>query len=97
MTSYVFLLACRYARMQYQSLSGSPLHLTFDDVVPKTSSTTHVAAAALYHCLGKYHCLRVASCFTGSISHLYRLVLGTKNLIQLHQEEAYGQITIRIK
>lgn len=64
-----------YARMQYQSLSGSSLYLAFDDVVPKASSTTHVAAAALYHCL----------------------VLGTKNLIQLHQEMAYGQITIRIK
>lgn len=64
-----------YARMQYQSLSGSSLYLTFDDVVPKASSTAHVAAAALYHCL----------------------VLGTKNLIQLHQEKSYGQITIRIK
>lgn len=53
MNKYLVLLVRRYARMQYQSLSGSSLYLAFDDVVPKASSTTHVAAAALYHCLGK--------------------------------------------
>ncbi|KAG0708845.1 hypothetical protein DFH29DRAFT_1075247 [Suillus ampliporus] len=64
-----------YARMQYRSLSGSAQFLAFDDVVPQTTSTAHVAAAALYHCL----------------------VLGTKDLIQLRQEEAYAIIQIRIK
>ncbi|KAG2044865.1 hypothetical protein BDR03DRAFT_848367 [Suillus americanus] len=64
-----------YAKMQYKSLSGSARFLAFDDVVPQTTSTAHVAAAALYHCL----------------------VLGTKDLIQLRQEEAYRTIEIRIK
>ncbi|KAL4069631.1 hypothetical protein V8B97DRAFT_1918138 [Scleroderma yunnanense] len=64
-----------YARMQHRSLSSSFPNLTFDDVVPKATSTAHVAAAALYHCL----------------------VLGTKDLIQLQQEEPHGQIIIRIK
>lgn len=71
-TSFNFL---EYAKMQYKSLSGSARFLAFDDVVPRTTSTAHVAAAALYHCL----------------------VLGTKDLIQLRQEEAYRTIEIRIK
>ncbi|KAG1749976.1 Rec8 like protein-domain-containing protein [Suillus paluster] len=71
-TSFNFL---EYARMQYRSLSGSAQFLAFDDVVPQTTSTAHVAAAALYHCL----------------------VLGTKDLIRLRQEEAYATIEIRIK
>ncbi|KAG2061826.1 hypothetical protein BDR06DRAFT_1015869 [Suillus hirtellus] len=44
----------RYAKMQYRSLSGSARFLAFDDVVPRTTSTAHVAAAALYHCLGVF-------------------------------------------
>ncbi|KAF9229270.1 hypothetical protein BS17DRAFT_771250 [Gyrodon lividus] len=64
-----------YAKMQYRSLSGTPQRLAFDDVVPKATSTGHVAAAALYHCL----------------------VLGTKDLLLLEQEEPYGRIHIRIK
>ncbi|KAH7883571.1 hypothetical protein F5I97DRAFT_1537861 [Phlebopus sp. FC_14] len=63
-----------YARMQYRCLASSHF-LSFDDVVPKATSTAHVAAAALYHCL----------------------VLGTKDLVQLHQGEPYGIIEIRIK
>jgi len=42
----------RYAKMQYRSLSGSAPFLAFDDIVPQDTSTAHVAAAALYHCLG---------------------------------------------
>ncbi|KIK78796.1 hypothetical protein PAXRUDRAFT_36561 [Paxillus rubicundulus Ve08.2h10] len=64
-----------YAKMQYMSLSGTSQHLVFDDVVPKATSTAHVGAAALYHCL----------------------VLGTKDLLRLNQEEPYGRIHIRIK
>ncbi|KIJ68466.1 hypothetical protein HYDPIDRAFT_24739 [Hydnomerulius pinastri MD-312] len=64
-----------YTRMQYRSLSGTSQYLAFDDMVPKATSTAHVAAAAVYHCL----------------------VLGTKDLIQLNQEEPYGRINIRIK
>lgn len=40
--------------MQYQSLPSSAKYLSFDNVVPKTTSTRHVAAAAFYHCLGVY-------------------------------------------
>lgn len=64
-----------YARMQYRSLSGLSSRLVFDDVVPRASSTSHVAAAAMYHCL----------------------VLATKDLLALQQEESYGPITIQIK
>ncbi|KAI6133050.1 Rec8 like protein-domain-containing protein [Pisolithus croceorrhizus] len=64
-----------YARMQYRSLPSLSTHLIFDDVVPRASSTSHVAAAAMYHCL----------------------VLATKDLLALHQEEPYGPIAIQIK
>lgn len=64
-----------YARMQYRSLSGLSSCLIFDDVVPRASSTSHVAAAAMYHCL----------------------VLATKDLLALQQEEPYGPIAIQIK
>lgn len=40
-----------YARMQWQSLPSSASSFTFDTVVPQATSTRHVAAAALYHCL----------------------------------------------
>jgi hypothetical protein len=45
----------RYAKMQNQTLTDSSISLTFDDVVPKSTSTRHVAAAAFYHCLGGSH------------------------------------------
>ncbi|TFK57093.1 hypothetical protein OE88DRAFT_1650669 [Heliocybe sulcata] len=41
-----------YTKMQIQSLPHGTDSLTFDDVVPKDTSTPHVAAAAFYHCLG---------------------------------------------
>ncbi|KAH9937716.1 Rec8 like protein-domain-containing protein [Fomitopsis serialis] len=40
-----------YAKMQLQTFSSATSTLTFDDVVPKQTSTPHVAAAAFYHCL----------------------------------------------
>jgi len=46
--SYNFL---EYAKMQLQTFPTGTLALAFDDVVPKFSSTPHVAAAAFYHCL----------------------------------------------
>ncbi|KDR84977.1 hypothetical protein GALMADRAFT_131737 [Galerina marginata CBS 339.88] len=46
--SYNFL---EYARMQNQSLSKADGRLNFETVVPKLTSTRHVAAAAFYHCL----------------------------------------------
>lgn len=42
----------RYAKMQYQSLSNPSDLLSFEDIVPQTTSNAHVASAALYHCLG---------------------------------------------
>jgi hypothetical protein len=42
----------RYVRMQLQGLPNSVSDLSFDAVVPMTTSTRHVAAAAFYHCLG---------------------------------------------
>ena len=44
----------RYAKMQYQTLSKPDGQLTFETVVPKSTSTRHVAAAAFYHCLGSF-------------------------------------------
>jgi len=42
----------RYVKMQERALTSSEGALQFDVVVPKTTSTRHVAAAAFYHCLG---------------------------------------------
>ncbi|TFY62923.1 hypothetical protein EVJ58_g3563 [Rhodofomes roseus] len=41
----------RYAKMQLKTFPSATSTLTFDDVVPKQTSTPHVAAAAFYHCL----------------------------------------------
>lgn len=48
--SYNFL---EYVRMQLQGLPNSVSDLSFNAVVPMATSTRHVAAAALYHCLGE--------------------------------------------
>ncbi|KAA1471501.1 hypothetical protein DENSPDRAFT_776904 [Dentipellis sp. KUC8613] len=40
-----------YAKMQTHTLAQPEDGLSFDDVVPKNTSTPHVAAAAFYHCL----------------------------------------------
>lgn len=42
----------RYAKMQSHSLPSSMTALTFDIIVPQSTSTRHVAASAFYHCLG---------------------------------------------
>ncbi|KAF7306915.1 RAD21/Rec8 N-terminal domain protein [Mycena indigotica] len=58
--SYNFL---EYVKMQLQGLPNSMAGLSFDTVVPMSTSTRHVAAAAFYHCLG----LTVfRSCYEGS-------------------------------
>ena len=44
----------RYAKMQLNTFPSGTSKLGFDDVVPKLSTTRHVAAAAFYHCLGTY-------------------------------------------
>lgn len=38
--------------MQLKTFPAATSTLTFDDVVPRQTSTPHVAAAAFYHCLG---------------------------------------------
>lgn len=38
--------------MQVQVLPDPSTSLNFDHVVPKATSNSHVASAALYHCLG---------------------------------------------
>ncbi|KIK70969.1 hypothetical protein GYMLUDRAFT_254265 [Collybiopsis luxurians FD-317 M1] len=40
-----------YARMQQQAMPDGSESISFDVVVPKLTSTRHVAAAAFYHCL----------------------------------------------
>uniref|UniRef100_A0A8H7Y7W3 Rad21/Rec8-like protein N-terminal domain-containing protein n=1 Tax=Psilocybe cubensis TaxID=181762 RepID=A0A8H7Y7W3_PSICU len=40
-----------YAKMQYQTLPKPEGRLEFETVAPKSTSTSHVAAAAFYHCL----------------------------------------------
>ena len=39
--------------MQHQTLSRAEDGLSFETVVPKATSTRHVAASAFYHCLGE--------------------------------------------
>ncbi|KIL70844.1 hypothetical protein M378DRAFT_66503 [Amanita muscaria Koide BX008] len=40
-----------YAKMQAHTLPNPDLELSFDTIVPKLTSSRHVAAAAFYHCL----------------------------------------------
>jgi hypothetical protein len=40
--------------MQARSLPSENANLTFDVVVPQSTSTRHVAASAFYHCLGLF-------------------------------------------
>lgn len=84
-------LCLRYAKMQYRSLPSTQ-YLVFDDVVPKATSTARVAAAALYHCLGVC-LLRDTGRPTESA---FLVVLATKDLLQVKQEEPYGRIDVRI-
>ena len=44
----------RYAKMQMQTLPDPTEGLSFDTIVPKQTSTRHVASAAFYHCLGEW-------------------------------------------
>lgn len=85
----------RYARMLLQTLPGTDA-LSFDDVVPKASSTEtrRVAAAAFYHCLGE--CLTYPGVREVTIDEGLP-VLSTKDLVRLEQEEPYGRIEITIK
>lgn len=82
--------------MQQQTLPKSA-ELSFDTVVPKISSTRHVAASAFYHCLGVFSESKVAEMNHSLVLIFWWvLVLATKNLLSLHQEEPYESITIEI-
>ncbi|KAJ3750433.1 Rec8 like protein-domain-containing protein [Lentinula detonsa] len=63
-----------YAKMQQQAMPAGSEKILFDGVVPKLTSTRHVAAAAFYHCL----------------------VLATKDLLKVHQTQAYEAISLRV-
>ena len=78
--------------MQHRSLPSVDDRLSFDVIVPKMTSTPHVAAAAFYHCLGEQKCLRPV----GITSDVFCLVLATKDLIRLEQVEAYDSVLIKI-
>lgn len=65
MTRYLIILPGfrRYVRMQLQGLpKNSVAELSFDAVVPMTTSTRHVAAAAFYHCLGEDFIIDLDAC-----------------------------------
>jgi hypothetical protein len=79
--------------MQLQTLPTTHT-LTFDDVVPKTTSTRHVAAAAFYHCLGA--CV-IPSRYEMSCNFAELTVLGTKHLVGLRQDQPYDNLSIDIK
>lgn len=80
--------------MQLQSLPGRQTSLSFDDVVPRESSTKRVAAAALYHCLGE---LFLTFLVSTAINAQHSVVLSTKDLVSVKQEQPYEPITLRIK
>ena len=86
--------ADRYAKMQQQTLPKSA-ELAFDTVVPKISSTRHVAASAFYHCLGAFIGSREMR-YRFLLSICWLLVLATKNLLSLRQAEPYESITIEV-
>ncbi|EJF66721.1 hypothetical protein DICSQDRAFT_151165 [Dichomitus squalens LYAD-421 SS1] len=64
-----------YAKMQLRAFPSATAEVSFDDVVPKATSTRRVAAAAFYHCL----------------------VLSTKDLVSVSQDEPYAVLKIRVK
>lgn len=86
--------------MQWQSLPSSASSFTFDTVVPQATSTRHVAAAALYHCLGTFCAYDlVPPPLPAAITRLtkyYLLVLATKDLLRLDQYNPYGPVSIVI-
>lgn len=84
----------RYAKMQYRSLSEG-VQLTFDMVVPRETSTRHVASAAFYHCLGRYK--QWAHSFTADNHASGISVLATKDLLKLEQPVPYESVVLEIR
>lgn len=52
LSMYSLLVYIRYAKMQLRAFPNPEMELSFDDMVPKATSSRRVAAAAFYHCLG---------------------------------------------
>lgn len=69
--------------------------LQFDDVVPKDTSTRHVAAAAFYHCLGKSFSSVLRPDFM--LGTELRPVLSTKDLIGIQQSKPYSMLRLTVK
>ena len=67
--------------------------LAFDDVVPKDTSTRHVAAAAFYHCLGMF----LPSPLVHRVLLTDLTVLSTKDLISIKQEEPFSVVRLAVK
>lgn len=77
--------------MQCQTLPQPNGRLTFEKVTPQTTSTRHVAAAAFYHCLGKFQSSRWGEQMTDVME-----VLSTRDLLRLEQREPYGDIFLDV-
>jgi len=82
--------------MQYQTLSKPDGQLTFETVVPKSTSTRHVAAAAFYHCLGSFLVSGTTYDTSPDIDRNVLSVLATKNLLKLEQSEPYESVVLGI-
>lgn len=80
--------------MQLKTFSTATNTLTFDDVVPKLTSTPHVAAAAFYHCLGESS---VWPANNGSTDCRRGQVLATKDHMSVAQDEPYATLSITVK
>lgn len=80
--------------MQHNAFPSSTLK--FSDVVPTETSTRHVAAAAFYHCLGA--CRQHYGFEVVLLAYaLHLIVLTTKDLLGVKQEEPYGSMEVNIK
>jgi len=62
--------------MQYQGLSHRQGYLAFENIVPKETSTRHVAAAAFYHCLSASFCFTIQGAYSFSAGDQGRAAIG---------------------
>jgi meiotic recombination protein REC8 len=78
--------------MQARTMPQSENGLNFDAIVPKPTSSKHIAAAAFHHCLG----MLFASVDCAGLGLTCDPVLAGKDLIRVQQAEPYGDIVIII-
>jgi len=62
--------------MQLKAFPSATAELSFDDMVPKATSTRRVAAAAFYHCLGM---------FKHSLMSVCRALIGGRDNSAIHE------------